>query len=833
MTEVSTEPAPAHGVTERVAKLLTRLALRRPVVVILCGLAIAAAGIALASKLALQTDLAELLPEDAPSVVALRALGERVGGTGNVAVALESIDKKPDALRAYIPKLVDALRAGLGKDLLSVRYSRREVTDFYKKYAAYYVSIDDLDAWAKQLSDAVAKQNPAYVDFGDGSGSADPLQQLARDVRAARSKVEPKNSADPETGLLMTEGGALAVIFLRPASDSLDLGGAGGMLDRIDAIIASTHPEQQGVHLAGYTGSIPTALTEVAAIRDDIVNTALLVMAGVGLVVILYFRGVRELALMSGAVVIGVSAALGFAELWIGHVNAQTAFLGAIIAGTGINYGIIFLDRYRRARLDHPFEHALELACAQTLRATGIAALATAISFGVLAAGEVESFHQFGWIGGIGILACWITTFTVVPACVVLADRKRTKPRRAPGATPVSAAFRAVGHAVTAAPRVVVAVTALAAVAGLVLAYSARGELVETDLRKLGTKSSDTSGIQKLDNRLRVMDDRSSTPAVIATSSRAETAQVCDVLNARAKTDLKPVMRRCYSINDVLPKDEAKREPLLAKIKHDLSLVDEDSLDAADKTDLAELQRALDERPPTERQLPNEMRELFVERDGAVGTLAYVEPHDEHIEANLYLFTDAIRNIPLPSGKVIQSSGELVVFADVLRAMRRDAVKLTTAAAVLVLVVLGLVTRRVGPFVRVGGALVAGVAVMVGVAVLMGDKLNFFNFVALPTTFGIGIDYAINIEERIRQRGATRDAIAAAVAESGPPVVLASLTSIIGYASLLTADSRALSSFGALAIVGEVSCVVVAVIVVPAAWATLRSRATLPADRRS
>ena len=175
---------------------------------------------------------------------------------------------------------------------------------------------------------------------------------------------------------------------------------------------------------------------------------------------------------------------------------------------------------------------------------------------------------------------------------------------------------------------------------------------------------------------------------------------------------------------------------------------------------------------------------------------------------------------------MIQSSGELVVFADVLRAMRRDAAKLTTAAALLVLVVLAAVMRRGGAFLRVGGALVAGVAVMVGVAVLMGEKLNFFNFVALPTTFGIGIDYAINIEERIRGRctqlGRTREAIADAVAESGPPVVLASLTSMIGYASLLTADSRALSSFGALAIVGEVCCVVIAVAVVPACWAAIR-----------
>jgi hypothetical protein len=220
------------------------------------------------------------------------------------------------------------------------------------------------------------------------------------------------------------------------------------------------------------------------------------------------------------------------------------------------------------------------------------------------------------------------------------------------------------------------------------------------------------------------------------------------------------------------------------------------------------------------------MAQLFIERDGSIGKLAYVEPHNEHIESNLYKFTDTIRDIRLPSGKEIRSSGELVVFADVLRAMRRDATYLTIAAAILVMLVLAGVTRHLGSFVRVGGALIAGVLVMFGVAVLLHQKLNFFNFVALPTTFGIGIDYAINIEERIRQRG--RAALASALAESGPPVVLASLTSIIGYASLVPADSQALSSFGVLAMIGEITCVLVAIVLVPALWA-LRRNAPAPA----
>src|SRR5262249_1970493 len=166
------------------ARVLTAVALRRPWLVLLTGIAVAIAGIALATQLALQTDLSELLPPDAPSVTALRSLSRRVGGTGNVAIAVESVDGKPDALRAYVPRLVDALREKLGRDLLSIKYSRKDVADYYKKYAAYYVPLDELRTWSQRVAVAIAKQNPAYVELDDTQ--ADPIHALAGEVRASK-----------------------------------------------------------------------------------------------------------------------------------------------------------------------------------------------------------------------------------------------------------------------------------------------------------------------------------------------------------------------------------------------------------------------------------------------------------------------------------------------------------------------------------------------------------------------------------------------------------------------------------------------------------------------
>jgi uncharacterized protein len=54
-------------------------------------------------------------------------------------------------------------------------------------------------------------------------------------------------------------------------------------------------------------------------------------------------------------------------------------------------------------------------------------------------------------------------------------------------------------------------------------------------------------------------------------------------------------------------------------------------------------------------------------------------------------------------------------------------------------------------------------------------------------------------------------------------VSLCSVTTIIGYSSLLVAKNLGLYYFGFLAVLGELTCLTVAVIVLPAALLRLRS----------
>ena len=66
------------------------------------------------------------------------------------------------------------------------------------------------------------------------------------------------------------------------------------------------------------------------------------------------------------------------------------------------------------------------------------------------------------------------------------------------------------------------------------------------------------------------------------------------------------------------------------------------------------------------------------------------------------------------------------------------------------------------------GSLVVGVLWLLAATMLLGIKINFVNFIAFPITFGIGVDYAVNVMARYLRDGG-RD-VAAAVRGTGGAV---------------------------------------------------------------
>jgi predicted RND superfamily exporter protein len=223
------------------------------------------------------------------------------------------------------------------------------------------------------------------------------------------------------------------------------------------------------------------------------------------------------------------------------------------------------------------------------------------------------------------------------------------------------------------------------------------------------------------------------------------------------------------------------------------------------------------------------------ERDGTVGKAVLVYPRPSHAlweGPSLAHFVDALRDIARTGGvRPARVAGSLPLSADILDSIRKDGLHASLAALAGVIVVVLLIFRQGTTSGLVILSLVTGVLWLAAAMMLFKVKINFANFIAYPITFGIGVDYAVNVMSRYVQDDA-RD-VSAAIRSTGGAVTLCSLTTIIGYSSLLMAENRALYLFGLVAVLGEVACLSAAVIALPAllSWARGFRAKNVPAGR--
>ena len=151
----------------------------------------------------------------------------------------------------------------------------------------------------------------------------------------------------------------------------------------------------------------------------------------------------------------------------------------------------------------------------------------------------------------------------------------------------------------------------------------------------------------------------------------------------------------------------------------------------------------------------------------------------------------------------------------------RDAFASAGIGLVLVVLLLWLDFRSLRTALLALVPLMVGIAWMVGLMVIFDLHLNFMNIFVLTMILGIGAHYGIHIIHRyVEERETPSGDVAEAVEETARGVLLAALTTVVGFGSLATSHYPGLVSMGLVSIVGTLSTCLVAVAVVPAwlAW---------------
>jgi hypothetical protein len=188
-------------------------------------------------------------------------------------------------------------------------------------------------------------------------------------------------------------------------------------------------------------------------------------------------------------------------------------------------------------------------------------------------------------------------------------------------------------------------------------------------------------------------------------------------------------------------------------------------------------------------------------------------------------WTSGVRSARAVDGARPPSTGHAMVFSDILARLAVDGPIAIGGALLATVALLFVSLTRMRDRLLTLAALFGGVLWMAAMLAILRIKLNFLNVLAFPITLGIGVDYGINVIKRyIADEESYGDKLAAiknTVEQTGGAVVLCSLTTIIGYASLHISSNLALQSFGAAMAISEITCVFLAVVALPA-WIALR-----------
>lgn len=222
-------------------------------------------------------------------------------------------------------------------------------------------------------------------------------------------------------------------------------------------------------------------------------------------------------------------------------------------------------------------------------------------------------------------------------------------------------------------------------------------------------------------------------------------------------------------------------------------------------------------------KLPNWVSQQFIESNGTLGAFAvFFNGGSKRDYRHAKRLHDAYFNLPVGSERVAVAANYFVL-AEAIDTLRADGPVVLGAAAVAVLVCLIIVFRSLRAALLVLIPLLSSVSWLLGLYLLFDVKLNIFNIIALPLLIGMAVDNGIHVYHRYAE---TRD-FRLVLREVGGPITLTTVTTFVGFSSLLIADHVGIQSLGLAASLGMLLGLVGSVVLLPALMVTL-GRHALP-----
>ncbi|MCM0607026.1 MAG: MMPL family transporter [Xanthomonadaceae bacterium] len=764
----------------------------------------------------LRTEIEELLPTTARSIIDLNEVTSRLASFENMVVLVFSKDTV--ASKRFVDDLATKLHQAPPSVIASVEHRIDKEIAFFKQRRSLFIELEDLIQIRNYIRDRINYEIELYnpLTFLGNVNVPEPLLDLQQLRRKYETKSNQFDHLPDGYYARKDETMRLVIVYMPGKNIETSIKLSEYVRNSVKQLNSSSYASDLEVK---YTGNVQNMIEETAALVADLASSTIIVVLLVAFAMWFFYRSLLGTIALNVSLFMGTFYTFCVAYFAVGYLNANTAFLASIVIGNGINFGIILLARYfEDRRAGHGHLSALESSMSSTATSTGTAALAAGLAYGSLILTGFRGFNQFGVIGFAGMILCWASSYILMPAFLTLIERwKGDKWINFVTPKPILSGF--IANLVDRHAKLISIICLVLTVAAVMTFPKAKNGVIETNLKKLGDKESLEHGSGSLYHHIKEVFNGSVSPMVILPRDRQDARKIAEVLREMDRKDgANSIISTVQTLDDFVPEKQKDKILVLSQISKLLKPEIMDHLQGEEKKMVKELLAKESQLPFVEEDLPELVKKKFRENDGRIGNIVLLDRkfYDSRSEnmADLERFIQIGRraaDIVKPGTPV---AGQLPVSYDLFKAIEVDGPKATFFAFLAVIILVIVLFRHIPTIAQTLFSLIIGMIWLAGLMLGFGIKINFLNFIALPITFGIGVDYGVNILQRYREVGA--EGIVDVVRNTGGAVMLASLTTIIGYGSLLIAGNQAFVSFGLLAVLGELTCVVAAVVALPA-----------------
>jgi hopanoid biosynthesis associated RND transporter like protein HpnN len=685
--------------------------------------------------------------------------------------------------------------------------------------------------------------------------------------------IEDLERLKSENEFLAFDGGKTLMLVLTPKEMQKEaLSPHADNIGWVRQVIKEQGQQYPNVRI-GLTGEPVLDADQIESSMSSVaVATGITLALIVGLFLVAYREFARPM-LAIVALLIGVMWSMGFTVLAVGHLNIISNAFVAMILGLGIDFGIQILGRYEEEVFaGRSVADALEHALAYTGMPVLTGAMTTAAAFLSMCFNDFVGLSELGIISGVGIMFCAVANLVVLPALVSLRDRRRSPEELVRGASPSHWTFaHKVDRPFQNHPRWVL-VAAVLATAGagfglkkvtfdynLLNLQNPKFESVQVELDLLHSNAhsvifaavtaKDIVQAQEWVARLKALptvqsvasltevlpQDQEKKLAILrrihaklkGMNLRTDVSKQVDVARGRKELALlleqsregESQARKFVGISRQAREAQETFALLIPSLERVLKAFEGRSqkevgekLNAFQIAMFGGIHRALGwilaqdvSRPIEEKDIPPELLRQFRGKTGKVLIQVFPRENIWDREPNERFVADVRSVDPEATGTPVQN----LEYIDILKRSFEEA---ALYAAVVIVIAVLLYFRNLKWATLNLVPLGLGILWTVGIMPLFGLTFNPANIITLPLVIGIGVAYGVYAVDR----WSAEPGRGLFDSSTGKAILLSALTTIFGFASLIQATYRGISSLGTLMTVGVGMCLVTSLVVLPA-----------------